>query len=55
MFRGPVAQLGERYIRIVEVASSILAGSTLFLYEKVRRGAAHEAASTNEFSSSMLP
>ena len=30
-FRGAVAQLGERYVRNVEVGSSILLGSTNYL------------------------
>jgi hypothetical protein len=32
--KGPLAQLGERYVRIVEVASSILARSTNKIPEK---------------------
>lgn len=30
MIKGPVAQLGERHIRIVEARSSILLGSIFF-------------------------
>ena len=47
--KGPLAQLGERYVRIVEVASSILARSTKFsqtIFHEIlprRRGAAAKA------------